>query len=90
MVVFPKNAAKPKKGDTTDKHVLDNCTQVRGAIMPIKNNDKFEAVTAIAKIESSKVSAYNTLRQARATKRFRGKREKIMKMKMEEEKNSKK
>lgn len=58
--------------------------------MPIKNNDKNEAVVAIKKIEDSKVFAYHTLRQARANKKFRGKREKIIKDKADEEKNSKK
>ena len=90
LVLFPKNAAHPKKGDTTDKHLLETCSQAQGTIMPIKNNDKNEAITQIAKIDDSKVGAYHTLRQARANKKFRGKREKILKDKAEEEKNAKK
>lgn len=38
LIVFPIKGAKPRKGDTTDKEVLNKCSQLpRGQLLPIQH-----------------------------------------------------
>ncbi|KAJ3089765.1 60S ribosomal protein L13 [Quaeritorhiza haematococci] len=87
LIVFPKKANKPKKGDA-DAATVATATQFTGPIIPI-TQDK-QAISE-AKISGPvKVAAYRTLRIARSDKRLKGVREIRAKEKAEEEAQKKK
>ncbi|KAJ3178372.1 60S ribosomal protein L13 [Geranomyces variabilis] len=86
VIVFPKKANKPKKGDA-ERSVVAAATQLRGAILPIVQ----PALTDIERPlgDAPKVHAYRTLRIARSDKRLKGVREARAKAAAEEEKAKK-
>ena len=67
LVVFPRKAGKPKKGDTSDKEILESTTQIarQAPLHSVSRSDKSRAI----KTEESKQSAYLTLRKERAKAR---------------------
>lgn len=86
LVVFPKKASKPKKGDSAPAE-LAAVSQNKGTIMPISN--KQTPVTTTTLKGEQKATAYATLRVARANKKLKGTREKILKQRVEDEKAKK-
>lgn len=71
LVVFPKNANKPKKGDAT-KEQLQTVSQVAlSKVFPIVQAEDKDVERVIAAGES-KVGAYAQLRKARGIKRYAG------------------
>ncbi|KAI8929160.1 ribosomal protein L13e [Entophlyctis helioformis] len=87
LIVFPKKANKPKKGDA-DAAAVAGATQLAGALLPIAQ----PAVTDVSrKIGATPVvHAYAALRKARSDARYKGIREKRAREKAEEEANKKK
>jgi large subunit ribosomal protein L13e len=75
LVVFPKKAGKPQKGDTTDKALLEKAGQLTGALFPVQRLPAAEAPRAITAAEKS-FSAYSTLRKAFIDAKYVGIREK--------------
>jgi len=74
LILFPRNANKPKKGDATvEERKL--ATQLKGTILPIKNKVRQPAVRVPTE-EEKKFGAFFTVRKARITKRLHGKRAK--------------
>jgi len=67
LVVFPRKAGKPKKGDTSDKEILNSVTQIKrqAPIHSVTKKDKSRSI----KPEELKQSAYLTLRKERAKAR---------------------
>ncbi|KAI8818649.1 ribosomal protein L13e [Fimicolochytrium jonesii] len=86
LIVFPKKANKPKKGDA-DAAAVSGATQLRGAILPIVQPAATETERKIG--EAPKVHAYAALRKARSDKKLKGVREARIKAKEEEEKAKK-
>ncbi|KAK9709929.1 60S ribosomal protein L13 [Basidiobolus ranarum] len=83
LIVFPKKASKPKKGDS-EAAELAEAKQLAGSIMPVTQvytKEKARKVTD----EEKNTSAYATLRNVRSEQRYRGIREKRAKLKAEEE-----
>merc|ERR1712117_925627 len=66
LILFPKKASKPAKGDATEEE-MKMATQQRGFVMPIRPLDKPEKARKITE-EDKKFSAFTTLRVARANK----------------------
>ncbi|KAK9765826.1 60S ribosomal protein L13 [Basidiobolus ranarum] len=83
LIVFPKKAGKPKKGDS-EASELAEAKQVSGAIMPVTQVYQKEKARKITDEEKNQ-SAYATLRNVRSEQRYRGIREKRAKLKAEEE-----
>ncbi|KAI9097385.1 ribosomal protein L13e [Phlyctochytrium arcticum] len=86
LIVFPKKANKPKKGDA-DAAATAGAIQLRGAILPVVQPKNTDIERAIG--DAPKVQAYTTLRMARSDKRHKGIREKRAKLAAEEEKAKK-
>ncbi|KAH6569891.1 hypothetical protein BASA50_003634 [Batrachochytrium salamandrivorans] len=87
LIVFPKKANKPKKGDA-DAATVATATQLKGALMPITqlvSTDISRKITG-----TPAVHAFAALRKARSDKRLFGARDKRAKDKAEEEANKKK
>jgi len=87
LILFPKKADKPRKGDATEEE-MKVATQLVGEVMPIRQPSKREKARPIT-AEERKYSAFTALRQARAHKRLWGLREKKAREAAEEEKNKK-
>jgi len=81
LVVFPRNAKKPKATDASAEEIAA-ATQQRGVLMPIKAKRARAETRAITE-EEKKRSAFQTLRVARSNRRLAG----IRKKKAEEEAN---
>lgn len=80
LIVFPKNAKAPKKGECSDAAALAAATQVSlPALMPISAINKAasapEPSRKVTEAEKN-TSAYATMRQAWSTKRYAGIRSK--------------
>lgn len=74
LIVFPKKASKPKKGDATAEEIK-LATQLRGTIMPIRNEPA--PVTEMAVTDAlRKFEVYRHIRRLRADKKYAGIREK--------------
>merc|ERR1712228_687613 len=87
LILFPKKLSKPHKGDAT-KEEMDVATQVTSkAIIPVVEVETIEPPREITEDEA-KFSAYQTLRKARAHKRFHKFRLLKAKKKADEEKNA--
>merc|ERR1712002_1110682 len=87
LILFPKKADKPRKGDATEEE-MDVATQlVSKAIIPVAEVVETEAPREITEDEA-KFSAYQTLRKARAHKRLHKFRVTKAKKKADEEKNA--
>ncbi|KAI6233019.1 60S ribosomal protein L13 [Aphelenchoides fujianensis] len=74
LIVFPKKASKPKKGDSTEAE-LKLAQQLRGQILPLKKSQprvKAQPVTE----ELKKFEVYTKLRRVRGEQRNKGKWEK--------------
>jgi large subunit ribosomal protein L13e len=69
LIVFPRKAGKPKKGDSTD---ADLSAETTSAAIPLPTVYQAEAPRAIT-AEEKEFNAYKTLRDARAHKRSFGK-----------------
>jgi len=85
LIVFPKKAGKPKKGDSQGDDLKAKTTHLP---IPLPPSTIPEAPRAITE-EERKFKAYRTLRDARANKRHEGVR-KIRKARKEEEEANKK
>jgi large subunit ribosomal protein L13e len=88
LIVFPRNAKAPKKGDS-DAAAVASATQLQGAILPIEQPAQAVEARAIA-AEEKNVNQYMKLRYARSEARTLGAREKRARDKAEEEANKKK
>jgi len=88
LIIFPKNAKKPKKADSEPVETA-NATQQKGTVLPIKQTWTREKARPITDEEKA-VSAYATLRKARSDARLVGVREVRRKAKEEEEAAKKK
>jgi len=86
LVVFPRKASKPKKGDSTGDDILADTTR---SSMRLANPYKRDAPRTITEKERL-FSAYQTLRGARANARYDGARKVRAAKKEEEEANKKK
>ncbi|KAH9461943.1 hypothetical protein MJO28_003301 [Puccinia striiformis f. sp. tritici] len=69
LIIFPKNAKKPAKADSTDLSAAT--TQDVSGPLPLPSGTKPEAARAITS-EELEFSAFRALRQARATQRQAG------------------
>ncbi|KIM75424.1 hypothetical protein PILCRDRAFT_92141 [Piloderma croceum F 1598] len=86
LIVFPRNAKKPKKGDSTGEALTTQTTRVT---LPLPEAIPHEAPRKITD-EEREFKAYRTLRDARANKRHEGVRKIREAKKAEEEANKKK
>ena len=84
LILFPKKAGKPKKGDSSEEEVK-MATQLTGEVMPIVNIQKPEKARAITE-EMRSYKAFENLRKARANKKLHGLRARIAKEKAEADK----
>ncbi|ORX98699.1 50S ribosomal protein L13e [Basidiobolus meristosporus CBS 931.73] len=83
LIVFPKKAGKPKKGDS-EAAELAEAKQLAGAVMPVTQVYSKEKARKVTEEEKT-ASAYATLRNVRSEQRYRGIREKRARLKAEEE-----
>ncbi|KAF7966253.1 hypothetical protein HWV62_23755 [Athelia sp. TMB] len=86
LIVFPRNAKKPKKGDSTGDDLKAETTR---ATLPLPEAIPHEAPRKITE-EEKEFKAYRTLRDARATQRHAGAKKVREAKKAEEEANKKK
>jgi len=86
LIVFPRNAKKPKKGDSTGDSLKAETTRLT---LPLPEAIPHEAPRKIT-AEEREFKAYRTLRDARANQRHEGKRKVREAKKAEEEANKKK
>ncbi|GAA5795903.1 ribosomal protein L13e [Thamnidium elegans] len=88
LIVFPRKAGKPKKGDSEAAEVA-SAVQFRGALFPVEQAAAGPEARAITADEKTK-NAYMTLRYARSAARTLGARDKRARDKAEEEASKKK
>jgi len=86
LIVFPRNAKKPKKGDTTGDDLKASTTRLNVPLIDTYVAESPRKITA----EEHKFEAYKTLRNERAAARHEGKRKIREAKKAEEEANKKK
>jgi large subunit ribosomal protein L13e len=86
LIVFPRKARKPKKGDSSADDLNAPTTR---ATLPIPDGHPLENPRKITNAERE-FKAYRTLRMARANKRHEGARKIRQARKEEEEANKKK
>jgi len=86
LIVFPRNAKKPKKGDSTGDALTAETTR---ATLPLPESIPHEAPRKITDAERE-FKAYRALRDARANQRHEGARKIREAKKAEEEANKKK
>jgi large subunit ribosomal protein L13e len=84
LIVFPKKANKPKKGDSAAAEIAA-ASQLKGKLLPVKNTLKYEAPRAVTAAEKE-ANAYATVRNIRAELRLVGPRAKRAAEKAAEEK----
>ncbi|TFK56987.1 60S ribosomal protein L13 [Heliocybe sulcata] len=89
LIVFPKNAKKPKKGDTTLPQGDDLTAPTTRGALPLPSPYEHEAPRKISG-EEREFEAYKTLREARSLYRHEGKRKANAAKKEEEEAAKKK
>ena len=68
LIIFPKKLSKPKQGDS-EENELAVAAQLQGTIMPIVDLQP-EAKARVITEEEKKISAFQTVRQARAKARL--------------------
>lgn len=85
LIVFPRKASKPKKGDSSPEE-LKLATQLKTEVLPIKQSTRRVKARAITDAEK-KFSSFSMLRKVRADNNMWGIREKKAKEKAEAEKN---
>jgi len=88
LILFPLNAAKPKKHDAKPEETK-LATQLTTKVMPVKKRNQREKARPIGE-DDLKFNAYQALRMARADARLVGIREKKAKQAAEDEKRPKK
>ena len=71
MILFPINAKKPRKGDSTPEEIAKAVQLAGNVVMPIKPVVKRARAMAITE-DMKKFGAFQTIRQARAYKRLHG------------------
>ncbi|KAI0932085.1 hypothetical protein AcW1_000694 [Taiwanofungus camphoratus] len=86
LIVFPRNAQKPKKGDSTGDELTAPTTRTN---LTLPDPYEYEAPRTITE-EEKEFQAYRTLRNERAIARHEGKRKQREAKKAEEEANKKK
>jgi len=86
LIVFPRNAKKPKKGDSTGEDLSAPTTRINVSISDPYEHEGARKITE----EEREFSAYRTLRNERAIARHEGKRKVREAKKAEEEANKKK
>ncbi len=85
LIVFPRKASAPKKGDATAEE-LKLATQLKTEVLPIRQSSRRVKSRKITD-EDRKFNAFTTLRTVRADNNLWGVREKKAKEKAEAEKN---
>jgi len=86
LIVFPKKAGKPKKGDSTEEELKSETTRKTLALPPAVIAEGPRKITS----EEKEFSAFRTLRNARAEQRHAGAKQARQKKKEEEEAAKKK
>lgn len=86
LIVFPRSASKPKKGDSSAEEVK-LASQLKGEVLPIKQAKRRGLKARAITDADRKFGAFATLRKVRADNNLWGKREKKAKEKAEAEKN---
>ena len=71
MILFPINAKKPRKGDSTPEEMAKAVQLAGNVVMPVKPVVKRARAMAITE-DMKKFGAFQTIRQARAYKRLHG------------------
>ena len=91
LILFPRRTGQIKKGDASKEDIetvkdASNLVSKKGALLPIVNVSKLEAVGEVSKDEMGEGTqdAYKTLRTARSDARLVGVREKRAKAKADE------
>jgi large subunit ribosomal protein L13e len=84
LVVFPKNAKKPKKGDSTGDDLSAQQTRSINSVIPLPPHYVAEKPRAITS-EEKEFDAFTTLRKERSDARLVGVREKRAKAKADAE-----
>ena len=74
LILFPKNASNPKKGDATAEEIK-LASQLTGTILPIVEEVKPVEILPVSE-ELKKFEVYRYLRRVRADKKYKGRREK--------------
>lgn len=72
LILFPRNANKPKKGDAKENE-RKLATQLKSTILPLKSKARQPKIRVPTE-EEKKFGAHFTVRKARITKRLHGKR----------------
>ncbi|PAV21933.1 60S ribosomal L13 [Pyrrhoderma noxium] len=85
LIVFPRKAGKPKKGDSTGDDLIAATTRIA---LPLPSGAAHEAPRQIT-AEEREFEAYRTLREYRSEARYEGRR-KVRKAKKDEEEANKK
>merc|ERR1711963_638606 len=77
LILFPKTANKPKKGDSSEEE-LKLASQLKGKLMPLpsRRSGKLRVTSRAITEDDQKFQAFNTLRRSRATARMWGLRAK--------------
>jgi len=81
LVVFPRNAKKPKKGDSMGDDLKAETTQAPIPLPQVYTHESPRKITE----EERQLNAYRTLREARAAKRYEGARKAREQKKKEDE-----
>jgi len=81
LVVFPRNAKKPKKGDSTGDDLKAETTRTAIPLPQVYTHEAPRKITD----EEKQLEAYRTLREARASKRYEGARKAREQKKKEED-----
>ena len=89
LILFPKNPAKPLKGDSP-KEALANAAQVKGAVLGVPAKQDVDVKVRKITDEDKKSNAYRTLRLNRMLKRVDGIRKERAKKEAEESAKKKK
>ncbi|KAJ8104133.1 ribosomal protein L13e, partial [Lipomyces tetrasporus] len=89
LIVFPRKAGKPKKGDSEASEIAAATQVSTAAVLPISQPAP-ESEPRIVTEEAKAFNAYTTLRKARSDARLVGVREKRAKAKAEEAAEKKK
>eukprot|EP00918_Siedleckia_nematoides_P018753 GHVU01040068.1.p1 GENE.GHVU01040068.1~~GHVU01040068.1.p1 ORF type:complete len:211 (+),score=27.35 GHVU01040068.1:59-691(+) len=85
LILFPKNAKAPKKGDASEEELKMATQLMTSTVLPVVNKFKHEKARALTYHEK-KFDAFIAMRRARIKKRTFGKREKAKRDEEEAEK----
>jgi len=90
LVVFPRRASQPKKGDATKEEIAQVVQVHDREVIPFAKRTTQKFATRVITEEEKKADAFGTLRQALTDEKMWGIREKRAREKAEEEKSKKK